>query len=135
MSDVKSGKHLGAVRSWIQWNAVNGERVTWGSNDELRLKRPVTVAMMEEVAQRVADAVRYDLDEHRKYVDRLIRDKWHLEQQLAEARAKWSRLLFCSMHGHSWDSGAKPYCLVCGVDRAFAESETEIERLRGGEGE
>jgi hypothetical protein len=51
---VKSGKHLGAVRSWIQWNCRNGESVTWGSENSVG---ELTVRQLEELAQRVADAV------------------------------------------------------------------------------
>lgn len=44
----KGGSWLGAVRSWIQWNCVNGDSVTWDSNDELR--SPVTVKRLEDAA-------------------------------------------------------------------------------------
>ena len=56
---MNSGKHLGAVRSWIKWNVSNGEQVTWGSNDELQHK--FTVRDLEEISQRVADATTAEL--------------------------------------------------------------------------
>ncbi len=51
---VESGKHLGAVRNWIKWHCRNGDRVTWGSDQVLGL----TVRDLEEIAQKVADAVK-----------------------------------------------------------------------------
>ena len=53
---MTSGKHLSAVRSWIQWHAVNGSDVTWSSQDVLQM-RPPTVMEMENLAQEIADAV------------------------------------------------------------------------------
>ena len=53
---VDSGKHLGAVRKWIKWNARNGEHVKWGSNEVLEYT--FTVANLEEIAQQVADAMK-----------------------------------------------------------------------------
>lgn len=52
---VKSGSHLGAMRSWIQWNARNGDRVTWGSDEFVELK-PQTAKDLDELAQRISDA-------------------------------------------------------------------------------
>lgn len=52
---INSGTHLGAVRTWIKWNCKNGERVTWGSNDSVG---ELTVAQLEEIAQRVSEAVK-----------------------------------------------------------------------------
>ena len=42
------GEWLGAVRTWIQWNCVNGDRVTWGSNENLIV--PITVKRLEDAA-------------------------------------------------------------------------------------
>lgn len=53
---IESGSHLGVVRRWIQSNAINGETVTWGSQELLKLK-PITVDEMEKLAQRIKDAV------------------------------------------------------------------------------
>lgn len=50
---VKSGEHLAAVRTWIQWNARNGEQVTWGSEDVLQGE--FTVAQLERLAQTIAN--------------------------------------------------------------------------------
>jgi hypothetical protein len=44
------GPWLGAVRSWIQSNCINGDSVTWNSSDVLQLRRSLTVAVVEEIA-------------------------------------------------------------------------------------
>jgi len=53
------GKWLGAARSWMQWNCRNGDRVIWGSDEELQGKRRahLTVADVEDLAAEVAAAV------------------------------------------------------------------------------
>jgi hypothetical protein len=56
---VRSGPHLGAVREWIKCRAYNGEYVTWGSEEHLKLD--VTVRDMERLAQRIYDSVARDL--------------------------------------------------------------------------
>ena len=48
----KGGNWLGAVRNWIQWNCINGDSVTWGSNDEL--KAFFTVKKLEDAAGNAA---------------------------------------------------------------------------------
>jgi hypothetical protein len=53
---VKSGKHLACVRSWIQRKFINGERVTWGSNDVCGVSG-LTVLDLEGLAQDIRDAV------------------------------------------------------------------------------
>ena len=50
----KGGAWLGAARSWIQWHCVNGENVTWGSNEELR--PALTVKDVEDLAAEIAAA-------------------------------------------------------------------------------
>lgn len=57
MPAKKYGAHIGAIHSWIQWNAFNGDRVTWGSDEVLNLKRALTVRDLENIAQMVADVV------------------------------------------------------------------------------
>ena len=53
------GLWIKTVRQWIQVKYQNGERVTWGSYDELR---PCpTVADMEEIGAKVACAVEEEL--------------------------------------------------------------------------
>lgn len=52
---VESGPHLGLVRNFIQWHAINGSDVTWGSNDLVRFSS-VTVDDLEQLAQRIYDA-------------------------------------------------------------------------------
>lgn len=44
------GKWLGAVRSWIQWNCINGSDVIWGSLDELKKSAPFRVKDLEDIA-------------------------------------------------------------------------------------
>jgi hypothetical protein len=56
MSDIKGGAHLGEMRRWIQWHALNGDTVTWGSRDLLRLK-DVTAGDLDRLAQDIRDAV------------------------------------------------------------------------------
>lgn len=53
---VKSGEHLRVVRSWMQRKALNGDRVTWSSDEFLTL-RPLTVLDLEQLAQEIADAL------------------------------------------------------------------------------
>lgn len=55
----KSGAHLGAVRNWIQWEAYNGDAVTWGSHEVLNIKQNVTPKLLEDLAQDIANAI-YD---------------------------------------------------------------------------
>lgn len=55
---IEAGAHLRAVRSWIQWNCINGSQVTWGSNEPLRFSRELTVKDMEVLAQKIANAVK-----------------------------------------------------------------------------
>ena len=55
-NDIKGGAHLGEMRRWIQWHALNGDTVTWGSRDVLRLK-DVTPGDLDRLAQDIRDAV------------------------------------------------------------------------------
>lgn len=50
----QGGAHLGAVREFLQMKARNGESVTWGSNDEVFFRQPVTVKLIEEIGCRAA---------------------------------------------------------------------------------
>jgi hypothetical protein len=52
----QGGEHYGAVRNWIQCKAVNGESVTWGSQDEVRLSYRLTVNLLEDLACTIASA-------------------------------------------------------------------------------
>lgn len=56
----KSGPHLGVVRRWIQRKAVNGDRVTWGSQEQLHFHRMLTPNDMDCLSQAIADAVLRD---------------------------------------------------------------------------
>lgn len=46
------GAHIGAVHSWIQWNCVGGDSVTWGSDEVLR--KDFTVKDLENLAKKIA---------------------------------------------------------------------------------
>jgi len=52
----QGGSHMAAVRNWMQWNCLNGSDVTWGSDDVLRVKEPLTPRLLEELACQVAAA-------------------------------------------------------------------------------
>lgn len=60
---IESGIHLAAVRNWIKWNCPNGDQVTWGSNDSIG---EMTVVQLEEVAQRVYEAMKDECDQLRE---------------------------------------------------------------------
>ena len=46
---------LGIVRNWIQWNAFNGSTVTWGTDQILMFKRPLTVMDLEKLAVEIEE--------------------------------------------------------------------------------
>ena len=52
---VKSGAHLGVIHSWIQWNCLRGDYVTWGSTTELT-PRHLSCYDLEALAQDIRDA-------------------------------------------------------------------------------
>lgn len=56
---VKSGVHLEIIRTWMQHNAINGSHVHWGSDEILNL-RCISVADLEFLAQKIANAVEYE---------------------------------------------------------------------------
>lgn len=60
----KGGSFLGAARSWIQWNALNGSDVAWGSEDRLQFNRSLTVKDVEEFAAKIAVATLEDFKGH-----------------------------------------------------------------------
>jgi hypothetical protein len=49
---------LGIMREWIQWHALNGSSVTWGSNEVLRFTRPLTVKDFEDLALLIRDEMK-----------------------------------------------------------------------------
>jgi hypothetical protein len=56
------GNWLGTVRNWIQRKAYNGETVTWGSHDYLKLKE-LTVSDLEQLAALIAaNAIRESME-------------------------------------------------------------------------
>jgi hypothetical protein len=61
MLAVMGGSWLGAAREWIKSNFVNGETVTWGSQEFLRGKN-LTVSDVEHFAARIAVAA---IDDYR----------------------------------------------------------------------
>jgi len=62
---LKCGSHLGTVRMWMQRKFNNGDRVIWGSNDQLS-NSGITVVMMEELAQDIKRALleEYKIKDH-----------------------------------------------------------------------
>lgn len=62
----RGGKWLGAARSWIQWNCLNGDVVTWGSDDLLMFRTGrITVRHIEDLAAEVAAAAIQEYEEKR----------------------------------------------------------------------
>lgn len=61
----QGGAHYGAVRNWIQCKAVNGESVTWGSQESLQLRYPLTVKLLEDLACTIAAAAINDFKGNR----------------------------------------------------------------------
>lgn len=53
--EKQGGAWLAEARTWIQEKALNGESVTWGSQDEVKLTR-LTVSDLETLAARIAAA-------------------------------------------------------------------------------
>jgi hypothetical protein len=73
MPAEKFGAHIGAIHRWIQWNAIRGDQVAWGSNEPLVLKRNVSPALLEDVAQEVADAV---IDDSSLITSKKLQSSW-----------------------------------------------------------
>lgn len=69
---VKSGKHLGVVRGWMQRAAKNGDMVTWGSREELHFTRLMCPAEMEQLAQDIRDASVRELVENLGSIRRVL---------------------------------------------------------------
>jgi hypothetical protein len=82
----KGGNWLGAVRTWIQWNCINGDSVTWGSNDELRA--PITVKRLEDAASEAAYAAIepfFDIEKGiREMVNMQLEEKKDIHNVLSE---------------------------------------------------
>lgn len=55
----QGGKWLAAARSWMQHHCHNGSTVAWGSNEVLN--PPLTVADVEEIAAKVAEAMEQEV--------------------------------------------------------------------------
>lgn len=63
----RGGAYLGHARSWVQRKFVNGENVTWGSQDILH-GNPIRVSDIEEIAVIAATAA---LEENCKAENRI----------------------------------------------------------------
>lgn len=50
------GNWLGELREWIKCKAINGCDVTWGSEEPLKFRGPITVAEVERIAARAASS-------------------------------------------------------------------------------
>lgn len=50
----EGGAWLAEVREHILWNSFNGSDVTWGSDDEVRFTRPLSVHDLEYLAAKIA---------------------------------------------------------------------------------
>lgn len=48
------GQWLASSRDWMLRHGINGDQVTWGSNEELRLGVPLTPRLIEELAGQIA---------------------------------------------------------------------------------
>jgi hypothetical protein len=97
---IKSGKHLGVVRSWMQHSAVNGDQVTWGSNEQLKMRINLTPDVMEHLAQDIANAavgeVLADVSNLSRILDRAdqtLKKLWPKEENI-EIRDAYSSLLW-----------------------------------------
>lgn len=55
------GKHLGIIREFMLQKAINGDKLTWGSNDYVCL-RPITVKELERLAEEIAQGVIEDIE-------------------------------------------------------------------------
>lgn len=59
------GDWLGCAREWIQRKTMNGEHVTWGSNDILKIRSYLTVQDIELFAAEIAASA---INEHNKKI-------------------------------------------------------------------
>ena len=96
MFGIKGGAHLGVVRNWIQRKAWNGENVTWGSLEYLRL-HDLTVSDLEHLAQDIRDAVLEEFkvkDTDHEYTYRIFSDDGGAAFQFADTPQEIWRCLF-----------------------------------------
>lgn len=103
----RGGEWLGVAREWVKWHKRNGDRVTWGSSDELQ--PPMTIREVEELAAEVAAsahstlaelrdalfaAVEGDVDPDEQLIDtlkRIVRERdaaWAGKRALEEATSR-----------------------------------------------
>jgi hypothetical protein len=55
----KGGQWLGACHEWIKWNITTGDRLTWGSQEVVK----ITMQKLEDMALGVAIAIKLDATE------------------------------------------------------------------------
>ena len=60
----QGGKWLGMARSWVQSHKLNGDKVTWGSNDVLN--PPMTIREVEEVCAYAVASVMNNIEDVEK---------------------------------------------------------------------
>jgi hypothetical protein len=49
-------KAIKIMREWIQWSAINGDRVVWFTNDVLHFNKQITVKDLELLAMEIDKA-------------------------------------------------------------------------------
>lgn len=59
---MRSGKHLGLMRNFIQWHAHRGEYLTRGSQESARMEP--SVSALEDLAERIANAAAVEVLRH-----------------------------------------------------------------------
>ena len=65
------GSWLGYARKWIQSNCINGEDVTWGSDDPLKLRICLRVSDIEEIAR---NAAKLAVEEYSQKVEKHLKN-------------------------------------------------------------
>lgn len=108
----RGGTWLGAARSWIKRHCLNGERVTWGSNDVLQ--HDFTVDDVERIALEVATAV---FDEFAATIAALSAAKAEVER-LTEALTKISAIRDSIVGCQGFNFSEHAYPLVAVLDDA-----------------
>ena len=101
-SGRQSGKHLGAVRRWMQWNVPGGDAYRWSSADPITIH--TTMREMDRLAELIGAGAMRERDEARATADKYYR--WYLEAasklECAEAKAKvWEALEGWLRGGHT----------------------------------
>lgn len=83
------GNWLGRVREFIKGRFLNGDSVTWASNDILRSPRNFTVAEMEHLASDIAEsAIKERSDNLQSLIGFLIHEIELRDNKIAEYKSK-----------------------------------------------